>query len=100
MTRHSLVSTAAAVLLSLSCVATVGFAKTAASTGAADKPKDVFAQLKFRNLGPAIAGGRVTAVAGIAGDPLVYYVGAGGGGVFKTTDGGLNWKPIFDHEVT
>ena len=55
---------------------------------AAEKPKDVFAQLKFRNLGPAIAGGRVTAVAGIPGNPQVYYVGAAGGGVFKTTDGG------------
>src|SRR5581483_9631010 len=65
-----------------------------------DKPKDVFGQLKFRNLGPAIAGGRVAAVAGVPGDPLIYYVGAGGGGVFKTADGGLNWKPIFEHEET
>ncbi len=64
------------------------------------KPKDVFAHLKFRNLGPAIAGGRVTAVAGIAGNPRVYYVGAAAGGVFKTTDGGLSWKAVFKHEAT
>jgi photosystem II stability/assembly factor-like uncharacterized protein len=99
MTRHSFLMRAAAVLFSVSCAATGAFAATA-HTKAAVKPKDVFAHLKFRNLGPAIAGGRVTAVAGIPGNPLVYYVGAAGGGVFETTDGGLNWKPIFKHAAT
>ncbi len=75
------------------------------TTYAADKPatkpvKDVFKHLKFRNLGPASAGGRVSSVAGIPGNPRVYYVGAAGGGVFKTTDGGLHWKAIFKHEAT
>src|SRR5487761_668713 len=64
------------------------------------KPTDVFANLKFRDLGPAAAGGRVAAVAGVPGEPNVYYVGAGGGGVFKTVDGGLTWKAIFEHEAT
>ncbi len=87
------------MLLGLSCVTTIAMAGTV-SGRPEEKPKDVFAHLKFRNLGPAIAGGRVTAVAGIPGNPQVYYVGAAGGGVFKTTDGGLNWKPIFNHEAT
>ncbi|MGH8318810.1 MAG: VPS10 domain-containing protein [Steroidobacteraceae bacterium] len=100
MRRHSFLMGAAAVLLSVSCVAPVAFARPAGTKPAAEKPKDVFAHLKFRNLGPAIAGGRVAAVAGIPGNPLVYYVGAAGGGVFKTTDGGLNWKPIFNHAST
>jgi hypothetical protein len=81
------------VFLAVGCVAMSGFG-TIAHSKAAEKPKDVFAHLKFRNLGPAVAGGRVTAVAGIPGNPQVYYVGAAGGGVFKTSDGGLNWKPI------
>jgi photosystem II stability/assembly factor-like uncharacterized protein len=98
MTRHSFLARAAAVLLAVSCMALPAFAKPADTN--TDEPRDVFAQLKFRNLGPAIAGGRVAAVAGVPGDPLVYYVGAGGGGVFKTIDGGLNWKPVFDHEAT
>jgi photosystem II stability/assembly factor-like uncharacterized protein len=97
--RQSFLMKATAVLLSVSCATTVAFAR-AAPAQATEKPKDVFAQLKFRNLGPAIAGGRVTAVAGIPGDPRVYYVGAAGGGVFKSTDGGLSWKPIFTHEAT
>jgi len=66
----------------------------------AEKPPDVLAHLKFRNLGPTVAGGRVSAVAGIPGDPNVYYVGGAAGGVFKSTDGGQKWKAIFEHEAT
>jgi photosystem II stability/assembly factor-like uncharacterized protein len=56
--------------------------------------------MKFRNLGPAVGGGRVSVVVGVPGKPNVYYVGAGGGGVFITQDGGLSWKPIFEKEST
>ncbi|MGA9855290.1 MAG: hypothetical protein WBR29_08460 [Gammaproteobacteria bacterium] len=69
----------------------------AGTTGPASTNQDVFKNLKFRNLGPASAGGRVTSTVGIPGNPNVYYVGAAGGGVFKTTDGGLHWKAIFEH---
>jgi photosystem II stability/assembly factor-like uncharacterized protein len=100
MTRYSLLARAAVVLLAVSCATPVALARTAAAKPASEQPKDVFAQLKFRNLGPAIAGGRVTAVAGIAGNPQIYYVGAAAGGVFETTDGGLNWTPIFNHAST
>jgi len=51
--------------------------------------------LEFRNIGP-FRGGRVTAVAGVRGQPLVYYQGATGGGVWKTVDGGSNWQPMSD----
>jgi photosystem II stability/assembly factor-like uncharacterized protein len=95
----SFMAIAASVAISVSCVATVAYAANTTST-AAKKPMDVFAQLKFRNLGPAIVNGRVTAVAGIPGDPQVYYVGAASGGVFKTTDGGLQFEPVFNHAST
>ncbi|MEM9315042.1 MAG: sialidase, partial [Pseudomonadota bacterium] len=51
-------------------------------------------QLKFRHIGPI--GNRVISVTGIPGDPMTYYVGAASGGIWKTMDGGLNWKPVFD----
>jgi photosystem II stability/assembly factor-like uncharacterized protein len=51
--------------------------------------------ITWRNIGP-YRGGRVTAVAGITSQPMVYYFGATGGGVYKTTDGGANWEPVSD----
>ena len=53
--------------------------------------------LHWRLIGPFRAG-RVTAVAGVPGDPSTYYFGTPGGGAWKTTDGGQVWKPIFDKE--
>jgi photosystem II stability/assembly factor-like uncharacterized protein len=52
--------------------------------------------MQWRSIGP-FRGGRVTAVAG-ATDPNTYYFGAPGGGVWKTTDGGQTWSPMFDKE--
>ncbi len=51
--------------------------------------------LKWRSIGPA-RGGRSQAVAGSASRPLEYYFGATGGGLWKTTDGGVTWRPISD----
>lgn len=53
--------------------------------------------LRYRYLGPV--GNRLTSVAGVPGQPYVYYVGAASGGIFKTTDGGAHWDPIFDDQA-
>ncbi|HKY05811.1 MAG TPA: glycosyl hydrolase, partial [Blastocatellia bacterium] len=55
----------------------------------------LFKNLQWRQIGP-YRGGRVTAVAGVSSQPFVYYFGATGGGVWKTTDGGVNWVPVSD----
>ena len=51
--------------------------------------------LRYRNIGP-YRGGRATAVAGVPSQTNVYYFGATGGGVYKTTDSGINWTPVSD----
>ncbi|MBV8053357.1 MAG: hypothetical protein JOZ80_19365 [Acidobacteriaceae bacterium] len=62
-----------------------------------DDEKGPWKALKYRLIGP-FRGGRVVAVSGVLGQDNVYYFGAVAGGVWKTTDGGLNWKPIFDKQ--
>src|SRR5262252_174208 len=54
-------------------------------------------QLRFRFVGPK-NGNRVSAIAGVPGDPNTYYAGAASGGVWKTTDGGNRWDPVFDKQ--
>jgi photosystem II stability/assembly factor-like uncharacterized protein len=51
--------------------------------------------MRWRLIGPYRAG-RVSAVAGIPGDPTTYYMGTPGGGIWKTASGGTVWKPVFD----
>ncbi len=53
--------------------------------------------MRWREIGP-FRGGRAIAVAGIPGDPNTFYFGAVAGGVWKTTDGGNTWTPIFDKQ--
>ena len=57
--------------------------------------KGLLTGLKWRNIGP-FRGGRSLAVTGVPGDPLTYYAGTVGGGVWKTTDGGHTWSCISD----
>ena len=55
--------------------------------------------LKWRSIGPANMGGRVTDIAGVPGDPFTFYVGGADGGIFKTTNGGTTFKPILDDQA-
>ncbi len=59
--------------------------------------EDSLKGMKWRLVGP-FRGGRVLAVTGVASQPNVYYFGAVAGGVWKTTNGGLSWTPVFDKE--
>ena len=59
-------------------------------------PEGRFDALRWRHIGPV--GNRVSAVAGVPGDPNAYYFGAASGGVFQTTDGGVHWTPVFDDQ--
>src|SRR5262252_5278977 len=55
----------------------------------------LFNGMRWRQVGP-FRGGRALAIEGVVGEPDTYYFGAVAGGVWKTTDGGANWVPLFD----
>jgi photosystem II stability/assembly factor-like uncharacterized protein len=59
----------------------------------------LYAGLRWRNIGP-FRGGRTVAADGIATEPNVFYIGANNGGVWKTTDAGRTWHPVFDSQPT
>ena len=56
---------------------------------------DFFKGLRWQNIGPN-RGGRSIGAAGSTARPLEYFFGAAGGGLWKTTDGGLNWRAVTD----
>src|SRR3954451_14375231 len=56
---------------------------------------DLYAGLRWRNIGP-FHGGRISAVTGVIGQPGTFYVGTPMGGVWKTTSAGVTWTPIVD----
>jgi photosystem II stability/assembly factor-like uncharacterized protein len=80
-------STCAFLFLFLTLFAVVGFAQSV--------PPQLFSGLKWRLIGP-FRGGRAVAVAGVPGDSTTFYFGSVNGGIWKTTDAGVVWTPIFD----
>ncbi|MEM9849454.1 MAG: glycosyl hydrolase [Bacteroidota bacterium] len=80
----------------LFCIAFLGFQSPIASQKIPqDELSQQFHGLSFRNIGP-FRGGRANAITGVLNDPMTYYFGSVGGGVWKTEDAGLNWKNISD----
>src|SRR5947209_1878399 len=57
----------------------------------------LFGAMRWRQVGP-FRGGRVLAVTGVPGEPTVFYFGGASGGVWKSTDTGVNWQPVFDKQ--
>jgi photosystem II stability/assembly factor-like uncharacterized protein len=78
----------------LSAFVAVPFASAHAQAPAAGPSPELYGALHWRNIGPE--GNRFSAAAGVPGDPHTYYVGAASGGIYKTTDGGVTWRAIFD----
>lgn len=70
----------------------------AAGAEGGDPSTAVFAGLRLRSIGPASASGRVTSFAVNPDNPAQYFVGVASGGVWKTSNNGITWTPVFDNE--
>ncbi len=90
---RSITRMAGALLCGLALAAPAAAQKKAPASGLAP---DAYGTLDYRYIGPE--GNRVTSVAGVPGDRTTYYAGAASGGVFRTTDGGVHWQPVFDKQ--
>jgi photosystem II stability/assembly factor-like uncharacterized protein len=80
-------------LVVLAAIATVAVSSAAAQSA------DLYSAMRWRQIGPTRAG-RARALAGTASQPNVFYIGFDNGGVWRSTDYGANWEPLFDHEPT
>jgi hypothetical protein len=88
----SLRFTGRALLVGLTFLALVGVGTLGAAPQASP---DLFSGLQWRNIGP-FHGGRIASVAGVIGQPGVFYAGMPAGGIWKTTSAGVTWFPVFD----
>ena len=84
--------TARRALLLVACAATLPSITAA-------QPADITSGMHWRHIGP-MRGGRARALAGVPSQPNVFYVGYDNGGVFRSTDYGSNWVPLFDQQPT
>lgn len=83
----------------LTCVRIAGVALAVSlAVSAQSTYETALKNLKFRSIGPAVMGGRVDDFAVVESDPRIIYVGAAGGGVFKTVNGGQSWQAIFEDQ--
>ncbi|MFY9676677.1 MAG: glycosyl hydrolase, partial [Terriglobales bacterium] len=90
--------------LRLSCLATIVsvltfLAATSAIAQEVTLDSDVISGLPIRSIGPAVMGGRIADIAAVReGEKLTIYIGSASGGVWRSRDGGITFKPIFDKE--
>ncbi len=83
------------VLTAALCIAPVQSQRKKKTQTAPEYPKELYSSLEYRQIGP-FRGGRSAAVTGVPGEPNLFYFGATGGGVWKTTNGGRTWSNISD----
>jgi photosystem II stability/assembly factor-like uncharacterized protein len=85
------------VLFAIVCAVAASLGRThAAETPAPQPTAGPASALNWRTIGPSVGGGRVATVAGSDLDPELFYAGTAGGGLWKSTNGAIDWQPVFD----
>src|SRR5215813_3255569 len=79
--------------------AVVSFVALMALQGPATLRSSDLAGLRLRNIGPAAMSGRFVDIDVVESNPYTMYAASATGGVFRTTDNGVTWAPVFDHEA-
>jgi photosystem II stability/assembly factor-like uncharacterized protein len=92
--KTSYITSAIFILLMLSCITI----EISAQEINKEKLAEASAELKMRGIGPALMGGRIADIAVDPQNKSTWYIAVGSGGVWKTENRGISWKPIFDHE--
>src|SRR5436189_5513023 len=86
-------------VLILSAAALLSVSPQLVSLSAQTVDPSLYQNMRWRMIGPFRAG-RTVGASGVPGQPNVFYVGVNNGGVWKTTDFGHTWTPIFDEQTT
>ena len=86
-------------LITIVAIGMAALTSVASSVAAAQSTDALYAEMHWREIGPTRAG-RARALSGVASQPNVFYVGYDNGGVWRSTDYGSNWVPLFDNEPT
>ncbi|HEV2418330.1 MAG TPA: hypothetical protein VGX94_11035 [Terriglobia bacterium] len=82
----------------LTLISLAGLCMASGTASAQKIPPSAYQAMRWRLIGP-FRGGRAIAVAGVPGNPTLFYFGAVDGGVWKTTDAGRVWRPLWTHEA-
>src|SRR5260221_14180297 len=88
-----------AVLLVFVGAAATGLRATQTRDAGITVDPSLYRAVYYRPLSVFSRGGRVTAVTGVPSKPAVFYMGAAGGGVWRTTDSGARWEPLTDGQI-
>lgn len=88
------------LIVALALLPTLALAQDAPEKSTGPWTAENFSGLEFRSIGPAFMSGRIADIAIHPEDDNVWYVGVGSGGVWKTVNAGVTWKPIFDEQTS
>jgi hypothetical protein len=86
-------------LFALGLIVAAGAAVPLPAQQASASHAQLFSDMRWRNIGP-LRGGRTKAIAGVPSQPFTFYIGMVNGGVWKTTNAGRTWAPIFEDQPT